>query len=268
MRGLISKPWIRAILKNRLAMFWILMLIELQFFTINMLNTRLRAPTDGWELRISLIDDHLAPHGIWLVPYFIGFFLAVLIPLWATFYMPNKIYRQFVLAVAMALMFSYIIYILFPTYVVKPAPDRVAGNDIFARALRNTYEADAAMSSHNAAPSQHVFYALLNMCFVIRFRPRWRVLWFWVVLAALICVSTLATMRHNTPDVIGGYLVAIGAYYSGIALGARLTDALGDEDDPVMVPGYVGRLHRRLVSYRRRKAARRQRRQRINADAV
>jgi membrane-associated phospholipid phosphatase len=252
MRGLI-----KAIFKNRLVLFLILMMIELQFFTINMLNTWLRAPTDGWELRIGLIDNHLTPHGIWLIPYFIGFSFAMLIPLWAMFYMPNKVYRQFILAVALALLFSYMIYILFPTYVVKPAPDQVAGHDIFSRTLRDTYEADAAISSHNAAPSQHVFYALLNMCFVIRFRPRWRVLWFWVILAALICASTLATMRHNSPDVITGYLVAVGAYYTGVALGERVTDWLGDENDPVMVPGFVGRVQRRLHGYRRRWAARR-----------
>ncbi len=129
--------------------------------------------------------------------------------------MPNKIYRQFVLAVALALMFSYVhLYsVSRPTW-SNPAPDRVSGDDMFARALRRTYEADAAISSHNAAPSQHVFYALLNMCFMIRLPTSLRVCsWFWVILAALICVSTLATMRHNTPDVIGGYLVAIGAYY-------------------------------------------------------
>jgi hypothetical protein len=268
MRGLVSISWIRAILKNRLAMFWILMLIELQFFTINFLNAHLRAPTDGWELRINLIDGHLTPHGAWLIPYFIGFFLAMLVPLWATFYMPNKIYRQYILAMALALLFSYAIFICFPTYVVKPAPDSVPGHDIFAQALRRTYAADAAVSSHNAAPSQHVFYALLNMCFVIRYRPRRRVFWFWVILAALICASTLATMRHNSPDLIAGYVVAIGAYYAGVVLGARVTDALGDEHDPVMVPGYVGKLHRRFLSYQRRREAARRRRQRINADAL
>jgi hypothetical protein len=63
-------------------------------------------------------------------------------------------------------------------------------------------------------------------------------------------------MRHNTPDVIGGYLVAIGAYYAGRA--GRITDALGDEDDPVMVPVTVGR----APPYRRR-GRRCQRRQRI-----
>jgi membrane-associated phospholipid phosphatase len=268
MRGLVNRTWIRAILKNRLALFWILMLIEFQFFTINFLNTKLRAPTDGWDLRISIIDDHLTPHGVWLIPYFIGFSFAVLIPLWATFVMPNKVYRQFILAVALALLVSYVIYIIFPTYVVKPAPASVPGHDIFARTLRSTYEADAEVSSHNAAPSQHVFYALLNMCFVIRYRPRRRVFWFWVILASLICASTLITMRHNSPDLIGGYVVAVGAYYAGVVLGARITDALADEDEPVMVPGYVGKLHRRFLSYWQRQVARRQRRARINADAV
>jgi membrane-associated phospholipid phosphatase len=261
MRGLVNKSWIRAILKNRMALLIILLLIEMQFFTINMLNTQLRDPHDGWELKIGVVDNHLTPNGIWLVPYFVGFFFTVLVPLWAMFYMPNKLYRQFVLAVVIAALFSYTIYVLFPTYVVKPAPDRVPGDGFFARALRRTYEADAAASSHNAAPSQHVFYALLNMCFMIRFRPRPRVFCFWVTLAALICASTLLTMRHNSPDLIAGYLVAVGAYYTGSSLGESLTDLLGDENDPVVVPGRVGRMHQRLRAYRRA-------RRRIKADAV
>jgi hypothetical protein len=106
------------------------------------------------------------------------------------------------------------------------------------------------------------------MCFVIRYRPRRRVFWVWVILAALICASTLATMRHNSPDLIAGYVVAVAAYYAGVALGARVTAALGDEDEPVIVPGYVGKLHRRFLSYQQRREEARRRRQRINADAL
>ena len=224
------------ILKNRLALLIILWVIEIQFFTINYLNAHLRAPTDGWELRIGLVDDQLVPRSIWLLPYLIGFFLAALLPLWAMFVMPNDIYRQYVLAMLTAALLGYVIYILFPTYVTKPPPEAVPGHDILDRMLRETYRADAATSTHNAAPSQHVFYAVLNAAFVIRTRPRMRVFWFWTTLAALICASTLLTMRHNSPDVITGYAVAVGAYYVGVWLGARVTAQLGDAAAPITIP--------------------------------
>jgi len=238
--------WGRRLLQNRLALFLVLLLIQLQFFTINLFNAHFREPTDGWELKIAAIDDHLTPNGWWLIPYFLGFSLAALVPLWAMFTMPNRLYRQFILAMATAALAGYVVYLAFPTYVTKPAPEQVPGDHLLADLLRESYDVDAAASTHNAAPSQHVFYALINMCFVIRYRPRPRVFITWVMLAALICASTLLTMRHNSPDLISGYLFAVGGYYAGVYLGGRATDWLGDGDGPIVVPDLPLRLHRRL----------------------
>lgn len=227
------KQTLARLFRNRLALLAVLLLLELQFFTINMLNAQLRQPTDGWELKIAVVDDHLAPEGLWLIPYFTGFAFAALVPLWAAYHMPTRLYRQYMVAMIAAATVSYAIYILFPTYVVKPRPDEVPGSGFFSHFLRTTYEADAAASTHNAFPSQHVFYALINMCFVILYRPHPRVFWIWVTLGALITASTLLTKRHNSPDLIGGYLMAVGAYYLGLHLGARITDWLGDQDAPI-----------------------------------
>ncbi len=231
--------WLRRILQNRLALAGLLLAVQVQFFTINLLNARLRAPTAGWELRIPSIDDNLVPNGYWLIPYSLGFVLAALVPLWAMFVMPNTEYRQFVFGMLLAALVGYVIYIVFPTYVTKPAPGDVPGNDVFARTLRASYEVDAQASTHNAAPSQHVFYAILNACFVIRFRPRMRTFWFWTTLAALISASALLTMRHNTPDIILGYITAVGGYYAGVWLGARTTAALGDAHAAIALPGWI-----------------------------
>ncbi len=238
--------WGRRLFQNRLALFLALLAIQLQFFTINLFNAHFREPTEGWELKIAAIDNHLTPNGWWLIPYFAGFWLAALVPLWAMFVMPNRLYRQFILAMATAALAGYVVYVAFPTYVTKPAPEQVPGDHLLADLLRQSYEVDAAASTHNAAPSQHVFYALINMCFIIRWRPRPRVLVTWVALAALICASTLLTMRHNSPDLITGYLFAVGGYYAGVYLGGRITDWLGDEDSPIVVPQLPLRLHRRL----------------------
>jgi membrane-associated phospholipid phosphatase len=214
----------------------ILLGIQSLFFVTNGLNSLLRDPSDGWELKIGFIDNHLSPSGIWLIPYAVGFFLSALVPLWAAYTMPNKLYRQFVLSLAFALLTGYVVYLALPTYVVKPAPDNIKGSGLFSELLHRLYESDDAMSTHNAAPSQHVFYASLNMCFMIRFRPRPRVFWFWSMLAALITVSALLTRQHHSPDLISGYLWGIAAYYAGLWLGARVTAWLGDEDAPIIPP--------------------------------
>ncbi len=229
---LARQPLLRRLLQNRWAVAGLLLLLQAQFFIINALNARLRAPTEGWELQIEAVDQHLTPHGIWLIPYGLGIAFTVLVPLWALFNMPTLLYRQYVFGLVTALVIGYAIYILLPTYVTKPAPEDVPGNGLFARMLRQSYEADAAFSTHNAAPSQHVFYAVLNMCFVIRFRPRWRVFAVWTTLATLITASTVLTARHNTPDMITGYALAVLAYYAGMWLGRVVTEALGDTDTP------------------------------------
>jgi len=233
---------LRRLFQNRLALFLALLLIQLQFFTINLLNAQFREPTDGWELKIAAIDNNLTPNGLWLIPYAVGFVLAALVPLWAMFTMPNRLYRQFILAMATAALVGYAVYLLFPTYVTKPAPEQVPGTHALAELLRDSYEVDAVASTHNAAPSQHVFYALINMCFVIRFRPTRRVFFTWVTLGALISASTVLTMRHNSPDLISGYLFAAGGYYAGLYLGGRVTDWLGDGNGPIVLPELTLRL--------------------------
>lgn len=232
------------LLQHRLALFLTLLAIQCLFFVTNGLNSVLREPTDGWELVLLPYDDQITPNGYWLIPYFIGFAFAALVPLWAAFFMPIQLYRQFIFAMASAALVSYVLYMLFPTYVTKPAPEMVPGDHLFAELLRGSYELDAAASTHNAAPSQHVFYALINMAFMIRFRPRPGVFGVWVLLGALISASTVLTQRHNLPDLITGYLMAVAAYYAGLWLGARVTQRLGDADRAY--PIRLGRLRRRV----------------------
>lgn len=239
MRAAAPSSWVARLFQNRLALFLLLLGIQLIFLVINGLNAQLRAPTEGWEIRFPPVDDHITPHGAWLIPYFIGFFFTALVPLWAMFNMPNLLYRQFVLAMGLAALFSYVIYIFLPTYTTNPAPSEITGKDIFSWALRTTYESNETASSHNSSPSQHVFYALLNACFMIRFRPRPRVFWAWTVLAALILASTVLTKQHNVPDIVTGSATAIVMYYAGLALGQRITDRLGDADDPIRLPAFL-----------------------------
>ena len=111
--------WIARLFQNRLLLLSLLFIIQLQFFVINMLNARLRQPDSGWELKIGIVDNNLTPDGWWLIPYTIGFFCSIIVPLWAMFFMPSKLFRQFLLAMMVAALFSYAIYLLIPTYVVS-----------------------------------------------------------------------------------------------------------------------------------------------------
>jgi membrane-associated phospholipid phosphatase len=233
-----NKPILARLLQNRLALFLLLLAIESLFFVTNMANSVLRAPDAGWELKIDTIDNHLTPQGVWLIPYGIGFVFAMLIPLYAAYVMPIKLFRQFLFSMGIAALLSYVIYMALPTYVMKPTPDMVPGDNVFSQLLRGIYETDNAYSTHNAAPSQHVFYAILNACFMIRFRPRARTFGLWTALAALISASALLTRQHHSPDLITGYLMAIFAYYVGLWAGEYVTERLDDEHAPVVAPSW------------------------------
>ncbi len=223
------------LLQNRLALYFMLLGIQGLFFVTNGLNSVLRAPDDGLELKIPAIDNHIVPNGAWLIPYTIGIFLTALLPLWAAYHMPVKLYRQYVFAMALAACTSYVIYIVFPTYAVKPQVDDIAGSGLLSHLLRVSYEMDNNYSTHNAAPSQHVFYAIINMCFMIRFRPQKRSFLAWTALAASISASALLTRQHRSPDLIAGYMMAVAAYWMGLYLGQRVTEWLKDEDQPIVL---------------------------------
>jgi membrane-associated phospholipid phosphatase len=239
----LSRPLVVDTLKNRVSLFFILLAIQSLFFATNMLNSFLRAPDEGLELKIALIDNHIHPSGIALIPYTLGFFAAALLPLWAAYRMPIKMYRQYVLTMTIAAMFSYVVYMVFPTYVVKPEAQEVTGNGFLSSMLLAAYHMDNSYSTHNALPSQHVFYAIINMCFMIRFRPTRRSFWVWSTFAASVTLSALLTRQHHSPDLIAGYLVAVGAYWGGLRLWAWITDRLGDEYSPIVVvlPGWMKR---------------------------
>lgn len=254
MTGTQENSLLRRVFQNRLTLYIILLIIEAMFFVTNYTNSVIRPANEGWELKIDFIDNHLTPMGLWLIPYFMGVVFSILLPLWAAIYMPNEIFRQFILATAFAALISYVIYMSIPTYVVKPTPDQVPGDGLFSQWLRQVYEADNEFSTHNAAPSQHVFYAILNMCFMIRFRPRPRVFWFWTTMATLITVSALLTRQHHTPDLIAGYIMALLAYPAGLWLGSRVTELLGDADEPHVTP--IEQIRRMLRARRKRVSAR------------
>jgi membrane-associated phospholipid phosphatase len=239
---LLHKPFIAETLKNRVSLFFILLGIQSLFFVTNMLNSVLRSPTDGLELKFAVIDNHIVPNGVALIPYTVGFFLSALLPLWAAYRMPIKLYRQYIFAMAVAALFSYVIYIVFPTYVIKPAPEDVTGDGFLSSMLMSAYHMDNSYSTHNALPSQHVFYAIINMCFMIKFRPNRLSFWTWSMLAASITLSALLTRQHHSPDLVAGYLVAVGAYWGGSRLGAWVTKQLGDENCPIVVvtPNWMG----------------------------
>jgi membrane-associated phospholipid phosphatase len=122
--------------------------------------------------------------------------------------MPDKLFRAFAISTITVMLASYVVYILYPTYVVRPT---VQGADWPNRLVAMLYANDRV---NNAFPSGHTYNTVLIALFWSRWQPKWR--WLWWAIAAVILLSTLYTRQHNLPDLAGGIAFAWLGYRFGL----------------------------------------------------
>jgi membrane-associated phospholipid phosphatase len=186
--------------RKRLAWLGLLFLVQLLYFPIN------RTVTGGVILATPL--DALVPlWPIWAVPYLLSWAWWVGCFTWAAWKMESSLYRAFVIGTLATLLTSYVLYIVYPTYVERPP---IESTDWAAELLRFIYANDRL---NNAFPSGHTYTTMLIVFFWWHWRPRLR--WAWAAIAVIIILSTLFTGQHNLPDPIGGILWAWLGYRLG-----------------------------------------------------
>jgi membrane-associated phospholipid phosphatase len=117
----------------------------------------------------------------------------------------KELFHRALKAYLMVLIVAYIGFLAYPT--VGPRPATVIGDDFFTWWLRLNYALDWR---YNCFPSLHVAHAFVSA--LTAYRVHERVGLTAVVWASLVGVSTLYTKQHYAVDVIGGALMAYGAY--------------------------------------------------------
>lgn len=138
---------------------------------------------------------------VFVVPYLSAYVLPLL-PL--ALLRDRAEYRRFAAVTAGAIAVSAVVFVAWPLTIPRESLGLVS---IFDRFLALQYEIDRPS---NLFPSLHVSLSFLFALGVAHVRPRWR---FWMLTwATLIAVSTLFTRQHYLIDVIGGVLVAWGAW--------------------------------------------------------
>ena len=163
-----------------------------------------RLVTGGCSLAISF--DNLIPLvPVFVIPYLFGIvfwiFSIIVINLKG-----NKEYAiRFTVVMITAGILSILIYIIFPTFVVRP---EVVGTDIFSSLIKLVYIND---NVYNAAPSGHTFYTVICLIGLYKLLSRYRFLL--TTISILIILSTLFTKQHNLLDVVTGLLFALGIYF-------------------------------------------------------
>lgn len=145
---------------------------------------------------------------IWVLPYVACYVLWLGSFLWILFKVEDRPFRAFLAACMLTFGLAALTFMFFPTYV--PAA-RLEGNDVFTNILRTIHE---SWGRYAALPSGHVYITTLLALFFSRWYPRHKPLW--MVILAVVSLSTLFTAQHYILDVLGGYLVALGGYYFGL----------------------------------------------------
>jgi signal transduction histidine kinase/membrane-associated phospholipid phosphatase/ActR/RegA family two-component response regulator len=183
--------------------FWLvaLFLVQALYIPIN------RNMTGGVVLFIRL-DNFVPLWPIWVLPYLLILLFWAACFVWAAFKMEDRLYRAFVAGMLFTFLTSYVVYIVFPTYVIRPT---VEGADWASNLIRNIYANDRL---YNAFPSGHTYTTLLIVFFWWKWKPKLR--WLWVTTGAIVVISTLFTGQHHVLDLFGGILWAWFGYRFGL----------------------------------------------------
>lgn len=188
--------------------FWLAIILASMalYFPINHLSH------GGIELSISL-DQHISLYPPFIIPYLLGSLLFIGLPVWAAFHTRSVDFESYASSLLLATAVSYLVYLLFPTYVTRPV---VVSNDIFSRAISILYQADLA---YNAAPSGHAFYSTISFLYLARWKPQFKLIWLasWLIILA----STLFTRQHNILDLVSGVILGLAAYAAGIYISRK-----------------------------------------------
>jgi membrane-associated phospholipid phosphatase len=158
---------------------------------------------------LDLPIDHLIPvWPVWTVPYLLTLAVWVSFDVWALFKMEDRLFKAYIIASLVTIIPSMLIFIFWPTYVVRP---QVTGQDWASNLLRFLYANDRP---NNAFPSGHMYFAVLVAYFGTRWKPR--LLLPMLTMVVIVIGATLFTKQHYVFDLVGGAGIAGIGIFVGI----------------------------------------------------
>jgi membrane-associated phospholipid phosphatase len=185
----------------------------LALFAVQLLYVPINRTMQGGVILDTPWDAYVPFWPVWAVPYLLSIVWWTGSFIWAAWKMEDQLYRALVAGTVAVMLASYVVYILFPTYVERPV---LSGDSWAVELVRLIYSNDRL---HNAFPSGHAYTTLLIVFFWWRWKPRLR--WLWATIGVVVILSTLFTGQHNLPDPIGGLLFAWAGYHFGLWWAAR-----------------------------------------------
>lgn len=195
---------------KRAGLLLVLIALLLLYFPIN-------RNVQGGISPVLPIDRRIELAPVWAIPYLLGILWWAWAILWAAAKMDYQQYLQFFICLVLTISVSYSIYLVFPTYIVRP---EIETRDFLSQVVAFIYGNDMP---HNALPSGHTYLTLIITIFWVNWYPRQRLVW--MIIAVLVILSTLFTKQHAILDLVAAsVLVWICYLLSGYLLPKVLRD--------------------------------------------
>lgn len=145
---------------------------------------------------------------VWVVPYVLCYPLWAVAIGWLVAQADDHRFRAAIAGLIFTVSLGIAVFILFPTYVV-PVP--LTGADLFTRLLLSL---QTAGGDHDALPSAHIYATTFFALLYREWYPRHT--WTWILVLAVVSLSTLFTKQHYVADVLAGWLTGWLGYRFGL----------------------------------------------------
>lgn len=182
---------------KKVGILFFLISLQLLYFPINQ-------NVQGGISTYLPIDTYITLSPIWAIPYLLSILWWVGALVWATFKMEYLRYVHLSLCLSITILISYMVYLLFPTYVDRPI---IVNQDLLSQLVMFIYGSDRP---YNALPSGHTYTTLIISIFWFNWLPKQRYLW--VAIAIVVILSTLFTKQHAILDLITASILAFICY--------------------------------------------------------
>jgi membrane-associated phospholipid phosphatase len=151
------------------------------------------------------IDDYIPLIPVFSVPYIAYIPFLLITSIYFIFF--TQKFRSMSLSLAFCQIVASLFFVFYQTTVSRPD---IFSTDIFSRLVLFIYSKD---QPYNCFPSLHVALSTISGLFWIQRFPR--ISWFIGFFVFLISLSTIFVKQHYTPDILGGFILAILSYYAG-----------------------------------------------------
>ena len=164
--------------------------------------------------KIDIIDNNIKMVKIFIIPYIYSYAFWLFAPIVVSLTSKKNFYN-YAIGLLLAYFVGFLFFTFMPTYInrVDEGLYDALGNDILSKLIRLIYNSDGKEYGNNLFPSYHCListYCYLGIRKQKEISTGFKV--YTLIMAILICMSTVFIKQHYFLDIIGGVLIAIICY--------------------------------------------------------